>query len=444
MSELAQFFGLRLLPVLVVFGYVSNLANANQHVTTALDLEPVSSERGLAGEPWPEESVRAELTRLQEQTGLSLVWVADGAVQVVLFSHRPMLEANGLPVRANSLPDGAGPGKMSPDGTEVAFGFRPGRSGPVRLGISRTDGSELREYPNLQYEKVWEDKCWSYDKSMLATRVGKMEGAQDRNPSLHLLNVSSGETQEIEGQGLITSPCWSPDDKQFVYEAADSVRVFDIKEKSSRQIAEGTNPTWSPDGNWIAFLDHDTYYVIHPSGTQRHVLFKSWHSASGLSWSPDSRFVAYVSQARTLEGGFLHSDVLTYFLRVRRVEDNSEARISYALTPFSYQWVASTKLFRAAQSNIGQPPSLRPEFAGKVFLVGQVAKQGWYPLESSGTILQVLAAAGGLTLSAKADSIYITRTENKKQVRILFHYKKAQQGGEKDILLQSGDVVVVP
>jgi len=444
MSELAQFFGLRLLLVLVVLGYVLNSANANRHVTTALDLGHVCSERSLPAPPSPRESVRAELARLQEQTGLSLVWVAEGAVQVALFSHRAMVEPNGLPVRTNSLPDGAGPGKMSPDGTEVAFGFRPGRSGPVRLGISRTDGSELREYPNLQYQKVWEDKCWSYDKSMLATRVLKMEGAQDRSPSLHLVNVSSGETQEIEGQGLITSPCWSPDDKQFVYEAADSVRVFDIKEKSSRQIAEGTNPTWSPDGNWIAFLDHDTYYAIHPSGTQRHVLFKSWHSASGLFWSPDSRFVAYVSQARTLEGGFLHSDVLTYFLRVRRVEDNSEARISYALTPFSYQWVASNELFRAAQSNVGQLPSLRPEFTGKVFLAGQVAKQGWYPLEGTGTILQVLAAAGGLAPSAKADSIYIERTENKKHLRIPFQYKKAQVAGEKDISLKPGDVVIVP
>src|SRR6267142_2172581 len=218
--------------------------------------------------------------------------------------------------------------------------FAPGGQGPY---ASASPGQTEASFENTQTSST--RRCGRINAGPTTTRVGKMEGAQDRNPSLHLLNVSSGETQEIEGQGLITSPCWSPDDKQFVYEAADSVRVFDIKEKSSRQIAEGTNPTWSPDGNWIAFLDHDTYYAIHPSGTQRHVLFKSWHSASGLSWSPDSRFVAYVSQARTLEGGFLHSDVLTYFLRVRRVEDNSEARISYALTPFSYQWVASTKLF---------------------------------------------------------------------------------------------------
>jgi polysaccharide export outer membrane protein len=82
----------------------------------------------------------------------------------------------------------------------------------------------------------------------------------------------------------------------------------------------------------------------------------------------------------------------------------------------------------------------------KVFLVGQIAKQGQYPLEGGETVLQLLAAAGGLGPFAKADSIYILRNENGKQVRIPFKYKKALQGrsGSNDILLVPGDVVVVP
>jgi Tol biopolymer transport system component len=184
-----------------------------------------------------------------------------------------------------------------------------------------------------------------------------MEDVQSRNPILQIVNVSSGETQEVEKQGVVISSCWSPDNKQLVYEAGENVRVYNLEEKRSRLIAAGKYPTWSPDGNWIVFLNHDKYYAIHPSGAERHLLFKSWHSESGLFWSPDSRLVAYVSQARALEGGFLPSDVERYYLRVRRLEDNSEARITYALTPFSFQWVASTELFRAAQSNIGEPPA---------------------------------------------------------------------------------------
>ena len=81
----------------------------------------------------------------------------------------------------------------------------------------------------------------------------------------------------------------------------------------------------------------------------------------------------------------------------------------------------------------------------KVYLVGNVGKQGAVPLDGGETILQLLAASGGVGQFAKADSIYILRTENNKQIRIPFQYKKALKGKVKeDILLQPGDVIVVP
>jgi hypothetical protein len=443
MSELAQFFRPRFLLVLVLFDCVWCFASANHRVTTPLSPGFSSSSRSFSLPPWPGESVRTELAQLQEQTGLSLVWVASGAVQVVLFSHRSMVEANRVPVKAKWLPDGAGPGAMSPDGTEVAFAVRREQPGPAHLGISRTDGTDFREYPNLQYQNLWDNVCWSYDKSMLAMTVRNMESVLNRYPGLQIVNVSSGDTQEMVSQGSVTSQCWSPGGRQLVYEVGESVQVYDVEANRSRVIAQGMRPTWSPDGNWIAFLDHDTYYEISPSGTERHALFRKWHSQSGLWWSPDSRFVAYVSQAGLLEGGLSALDVETYWLRVRRLKDNSETRVAGVGGGENCGWVTNAELFRAAKSNVGQPPSLTPEFAGRVFLVGAVVKQGWYPLEGGGTILQVLAAAGGLAPYAKADSIYIERNEGKKHLRIPFHYKKAQQGGEKDIPLKPGDVVIV-
>lgn len=81
----------------------------------------------------------------------------------------------------------------------------------------------------------------------------------------------------------------------------------------------------------------------------------------------------------------------------------------------------------------------------KVYLVGNVSKQGSYPLDGGETVMQLLAASGGVGPFAKADSIYILRTENNKQVRIPYQYKKALKGRNKeDILLQPGDVIVVP
>jgi polysaccharide biosynthesis/export protein len=80
----------------------------------------------------------------------------------------------------------------------------------------------------------------------------------------------------------------------------------------------------------------------------------------------------------------------------------------------------------------------------KVYLVGQVGHQGTYPLNGDMTALELLAAAGGIGTFAKADSIYILREQNGKKIRVPFHYKKAVAGKSENVLLQPGDVVVVP
>ncbi len=82
----------------------------------------------------------------------------------------------------------------------------------------------------------------------------------------------------------------------------------------------------------------------------------------------------------------------------------------------------------------------------KIYLVGQVGRQGAFPLNGRMTVLQLLAEAGGLAPFAKAGSIYVLRNVNGRQIRIPFNYKKAIQGGNKEgeIVLLPEDVVVVP
>jgi len=80
----------------------------------------------------------------------------------------------------------------------------------------------------------------------------------------------------------------------------------------------------------------------------------------------------------------------------------------------------------------------------KVYLVGEVGRQGTYPLNGDMTALELLAAAGGVGPFAKADAIYILREQNGKKIRIPFHYKKAVAGKSENVTLRPGDVVVVP
>jgi polysaccharide export outer membrane protein len=81
----------------------------------------------------------------------------------------------------------------------------------------------------------------------------------------------------------------------------------------------------------------------------------------------------------------------------------------------------------------------------KVYLVGNIAKQGSYPLNDRMTVLQVIAEAGGLNPFAKTEKIYVVRNSDNKQQRLEFHYKRALKGNPADdITLQPGDMVVIP
>jgi polysaccharide export outer membrane protein len=80
----------------------------------------------------------------------------------------------------------------------------------------------------------------------------------------------------------------------------------------------------------------------------------------------------------------------------------------------------------------------------KVFLVGNVAKQGVYALGGRKTVLELIAEAGGLGPFAKSGSIYILRKDNGKETRLPFNYKKALSGKGSNPELMPGDMIVVP
>jgi len=81
-----------------------------------------------------------------------------------------------------------------------------------------------------------------------------------------------------------------------------------------------------------------------------------------------------------------------------------------------------------------------------VYLIGEAAREGSFPINSSTTILQLIAQAGGLKDFAKRKKIYVIRKLGEKQARYSFNYDDVIRGKntKQNIVLQPGDVVVVP
>lgn len=83
----------------------------------------------------------------------------------------------------------------------------------------------------------------------------------------------------------------------------------------------------------------------------------------------------------------------------------------------------------------------------KIYIIGKVLKPGEYVLNRPVDVLQALSMAAGVDRFAAENSIKILRREaDQRQTILHFEYNKVISGKklEQNILLQSGDVIVVP
>lgn len=114
----------------------------------------------------------------------------------------------------------------------------------------------------------------------------------------------------------VGAPRVSPDGKRVVYTVNDAVMTPDRSEfvtqiwlagtdgKENAQITFGekssSNPKWSPDGNWIAFMSNrkdnkNNLYVLRLNGGEAEPLTDVKSAVTDFEWSPDGRWIAFMS-----------------------------------------------------------------------------------------------------------------------------------------------------
>jgi Tol biopolymer transport system component len=105
--------------------------------------------------------------------------------------------------------------------------------------------------------------------------------------------------------GQMGGKSWSPDGKQIAFSGAktanDPQKLYIINRDDTglRQITSGNaydhEVAWSPDGQWIAFHRDCSIWLIHPDGTQNHLLLEDEPNKfcnEGPSWSPNSQEIS--------------------------------------------------------------------------------------------------------------------------------------------------------
>jgi polysaccharide export outer membrane protein len=90
--------------------------------------------------------------------------------------------------------------------------------------------------------------------------------------------------------------------------------------------------------------------------------------------------------------------------------------------------------------------TVKSSTGNRIYVVGKVAHPGDFPLVGSVDIVQALSMAGGATPFADTNAIRVLRRDGIQQVSIRFRYGDIEHGRRlsQNILLQSGDTVVVP
>src|SRR6266404_5138083 len=132
--------------------------------------------------------------------------------------------------------------------------------------------------------------------------------AQPRVPTVDdLLTIKSvGGTQISPAGKWVAYTVGFGDFKQDAF--INQIWLVESDTGKSFQLTRGdrssTNPRWSPDGQWLAFLsnrlqDKNQIFVISPLGGEGQQLTKSETQISNFSWSEDGRTIAYTATEPT-------------------------------------------------------------------------------------------------------------------------------------------------
>lgn len=80
------------------------------------------------------------------------------------------------------------------------------------------------------------------------------------------------------------------------------------------------------------------------------------------------------------------------------------------------------------------------------YVIGKVNQPGQFPINMDTTVIQLLSMAGGLNPFASGADIMILRKDGAETVKLPFNYDRVTEGKnlEQNIVLQRGDVIVVP
>jgi WD40-like Beta Propeller Repeat len=224
-----------------------------------------------------------------------------------------------IPSPAGSIPEISTPlPALAPAGDQVASSF----SFPVdfafvpcsKPGCAQPRGAKYKSVMGVysMRDKAWKlygDFCFAGSAAFSpdGKRVAFLTKTRADNPNCHagagssalqILDLETGQFTPVPDSGTMPGNgqlSWAPDGRQLAVGLKGQIVLIEIGSWAQRAITVGTNPSWSPRGDWIAYLadSNETCMLIRPDGTGAKILLDlrrrsgGWAFRNGETWSPD-------------------------------------------------------------------------------------------------------------------------------------------------------------
>jgi Tol biopolymer transport system component len=188
---------------------------------------------------------------------------------------------------------------FSPNGKQIAFDTD--RDGNFEIYVMDEQGGNLRRLTDNPARDV--SPAWSRSGKKIAFMSDR-----DSKPNfdIYLMNPNGTDVERVTTQDSNWFPQFSPDGLRLAFHIGRDVHVLDLTSKTLQKLthdpANGMYPTWSKDGERIAFMSwrngRTEIFTMNADGSnQQPIVTMPTGGAIDPRWSPDGTRIAFVHVA---------------------------------------------------------------------------------------------------------------------------------------------------